>query len=212
MQTQTQIRSYTPEEYLQLEETAEYKSEYRNGEIVPMTGGTTEHNEIAGNFYAYFKLAMRRQNSRIFMGDVRLWIPRYRVYTYPDIMVIQGEPVYEGTGTTTVTNPLMISEVLSKSTKNYDQVDKFDYYRSIPGFTEYILIDQYKLYVKQFAKNAEGKWVLTEYEGADSVLALASIEFQISFSNLYEGVKFNVTEEDSETNPTDAENPPEREE
>lgn len=195
MPAQTQQRYYTPEEYLELEEAAEYKSEYIDGRIVPMAGGTTNHNDIAGNVYAHLKFALRGQNYKVFIGDVRLWVPRYRVYTYPDVMVISGEPVFEGNRTDTVTNPLMIVEVLSKSTKNYDQGDKFDYYRSIPEFREYILIDQYKFHVKHFAKTSEGKWLLTEYESVDAVLALSAIEWQIQFSEIYEGVKFESNEE-----------------
>lgn len=176
MQTQTQKRYYTPEEYLQLEETAQFKNEYRDGEIVPMTGATTNHNKIALNFCRRLPLTVKGQNYEIFIGDVRLWIPRYRLYTYPDIMIIQGEPVYQGTSNTTVTNPLMIVEVLSESTKDYDRGDKFKYYRSIPEFREYILIDQYSFYVEQFNKNSQNKWVLTEYESESAVLALESIE------------------------------------
>ena len=194
MPTQTEKRYYTPAEYLALEEIAEYKSEYHDGEIIPMTGGTTNHNKIAGNFYSHFKFAFRGQNYRIYMGDVRLWIPRYRRYTYPDVMVIEGTPIYEGTGTTTVTNPYLIVEVLSKSTASYDQGEKFRYYRSIPEFREYILIDQYSFHVEQFAKNAEGKWVLTEYELQDSILPMESINFQISLSDIYEKVEFELSE------------------
>lgn len=195
MQTQTQKRYYTPEEYLQLEETAQFKNEYRDGEIVPMTGATTNHNKIALKFCRSFPLNVKGQNYEIFIGDVRSWIPRYRLYTYPDIMVIQGEPVYQGTSNTIVTNPLMIVEVLSESTKDYDRGDKFKYYRSIPEFREYILIDQYSFYVEQFNKNSQGKWVLTEYESENAVLALESIEFQIQFSDLYQRVNFDANEE-----------------
>ncbi|GAB1544724.1 hypothetical protein NUACC21_74000 [Scytonema sp. NUACC21] len=122
MQLQTK-KIFTPEEYLELEEKAEYKSEYRDGEIVPMAGGTTNHNEIAGNLYSNLKVSLKGRDYRVYIGDVRLWIPRYRQYTYPDIMVIQGQPVYTGTSTTTVMNPSFIAEVLSTSTKNYDQGD-----------------------------------------------------------------------------------------
>lgn len=92
--------------------------------------------------------------------------------------------------TTTVTNPLIIIEVLSKSTRSYDESDKFHCYSSIPKFQEYILIDQYKFYVEQFAKNSDSKWVLTEDESPDALLTLASINFQISFSDIYEMVNF----------------------
>ncbi|MBS9395665.1 MAG: Uma2 family endonuclease [Dolichospermum sp. LBC05a] len=190
MQIQTSSKYYTPEEYLELEEKSEFKNEYIDGEIIPMTGGTTNHNEISGNFYLHFKLKMRNQNYKIYMGDVKLWLQRYQIYTYPDIMVIQGEPIYQGTGTTQVTNPLMIVEVLSKSTINYDKTDKFRFYRSLPELKEYIMINQYECFIEQFAKNAEGQWVLTEYESVNDILSLKSIDFQIPFNDIYEGVNF----------------------
>ncbi len=195
MQVQTARDYYTPEEYLKLEEAADYKSEYRDGEIVPMTGGTTNHNKIALNFAANLKFALRGQSYDIYIGDVRLWIPRYRQYTYPDVMVIQGEPLYTGTGTTTVMNPLLIVEVLSKSTKNYDQGDKFLYYRSIPEFKEYILIDQTRYHVMQHTKTLDGKWLLTEHESEEAALELNTIEFQISFNNIYERINFEESED-----------------
>jgi Uma2 family endonuclease len=195
MQLQTPKRSYTPEEYLELEEAADYKSEYRDGEIVPMTGGTTNHNKIALNFAANLKFALRGQDYDIYIGDVRLWIPRYRQYTYPDVMVIQGEPIYTGTSTTTVMNPLLIVEVLSKSTKNYDLGEKFIYYRAIPEFNEYILIDQTKYHVMQYTKTLEGRWFLTEYESEETILELSSIEFQINLKEIYEKVNFTDSED-----------------
>ena len=195
MQLQTPKRSYTPEEYLELEEAADYKSEYRDGEIVPMTGGTTNHNKIALNFAANLKFALRGQDYDIYIGDVRLWIPRYRQYTYPDVMVIQGEPIYTGTSTTTVMNPLLIVEVLSKSTKNYDLGDKFIYYRSLPEFKEYILIDQTKYHVMQYTKTLEGRWLLTEYESEETIIELSSIEFQINLKEIYKKVNFADTED-----------------
>ncbi|MBX9256028.1 Uma2 family endonuclease [Desmonostoc muscorum CCALA 125] len=194
MQTQTHKKYYTPEEYLKIEETSEFKNEYRDGEIIPMPGGTTNHNEIAGNFYANFKFKMRGKNYKIYIGDVKLWIERYRIYTYPNVMVIQGEPIYDGNGTTKVTNPLMILEVLSNSTENHDRTNKFRFYRSIPTLQEYIIINQYEYLVEQFNKNAEGQWVLTEYESRDAVLSLKSIDFQISFSDIYEGINFEIEE------------------
>ncbi|MBD0344325.1 MAG: Uma2 family endonuclease [Coleofasciculus sp. Co-bin14] len=195
MQVQTPKRYYTPEEYLELEEAADYKSEYRDGEIVPMTGGTTNHNKIALNLAAYLKFALRGQDYDIYIGDVRLWIPRYRQYTYPDVMLIQGEPLYTGTGTTTVMNPLLIVEVLSKSTKNYDLGDKFIYYRSIPEFKEYILIDQTRYHVMQHTKTSDGKWLLTEHESQEAILELSAIEFKINLSEIYERVNFEEGEE-----------------
>ena len=184
--------TYSFAEYLQLEETAAYKNEYQDGEIVPMTGGTTDHNKIALNFAAYLKFALKGQKYNIFIGDVKLWIAQYRQATYPDVLLIEGEPIYYETGKTTITNPRLIVEVLSKSTQNYDQGDKFLYYRSLPEFQEYILISQSRPYVMQYNKTEENKWLLTEYEGENASLSLTSVNFALSFQEIYEGVTFNI--------------------
>ena len=195
MLLQDKKRYYTADEYLELEETADYKSDYRDGEIVPMAGGTTNHNKIALNFAANLKFALKGQAYDIYIGDVRLWIPDYRQYTYPDTMVIQGKPIYTGKGKTTVMNPLLIVEVLSKSTRNYDQGEKFLYYRSIPQFKEYILIDQARYHVIQHTKTSEGQWLLTEQTSENGILELSTIDFKITFSDIYEGVNFEEDEE-----------------
>jgi len=182
---------YTPEEYLQLEEKADDKNEYKDGEITPMTGGITNHNNLAGNFYVCLKLALNDLDYEVYIGDVKLWIPRYRQFTYPDIMVIEGRPTYYSTNTTTVINPRLIAEVLSKSTKDYDRGDKFLYYRSIPEFQEYILIDQTKYYVMQCVKTGQNQWILTEYETEDAMLKLASINVELSLKQLYKKINFS---------------------
>lgn len=191
MQLQTKTNYYTPEEYLALEEQAEYKSEYHNGEIIPMTGGTTNHNEISGNLYANLKFALKKKPYRIYIADVRLWIPHYRVYTYPDVMVIKNEPIYADKSKTTVINPILITEVLSKSTQNYDQGNKFTYYRSLPSLEEYILISQNSFHVMQYSKTEDRKWLLTEYNAEDAIIKLISLGIEIELAELYTDVDFN---------------------
>lgn len=193
---QTTTRYYTPEEYLELEEKAEYKSEYRDGEIVQMTGGTSNHNQICLSLASALYYAFRKKKNRVYMSDMRLWIPRYRQYTYPDVMVTKGEPIYTGANKTTVMNPLLIAEVLSKSTNNYDQGDKFLYYRSIPEFKEYILINQNQYHVMQYVKTDDGKWILTELEAESDILKLQTIDFEIPLTDLYEQVDFTQASED----------------
>ena len=188
-------RDYSREEYLLLEAKSTEKHEYRNGEIILMTGGTTNHNKLAGKIYARLLLTLEDQDYEVYMGDVRLWIEKFRLYTYPDVMIVQGQPVYEGKGTTTITNPSLIIEVLSKSTQDYDQNGKFNAYRSLPEFKEYILIDQYQYYVQQFVKNQAEKWVLTDYCGQDAQLKLESIDFEVSLAELYKKVNFNQESE-----------------
>jgi Uma2 family endonuclease len=110
-------------------------------------------------------------------------------------MVIQDQPLYHGKGTTIVTNPQLIAEVLSKSTQNYDQGDKFTYYRSIPSLCEYLLIDQAQFRVMQYIKADAGSWILTETEAETATLTLSTIAFNLSFSDLYEGVDFSSSED-----------------
>jgi Uma2 family endonuclease len=191
---QTEKR-YTPEEYLELEEISQKRNEYIDGEIITITGGTTNHNKIALNFCRKFPLSINSENYDTYINDVKLSIPQYRVYTYPDVMVIKGEPIYEGVNQIVVTNPLLIVEVLSNSTKNYDKTDKFKYYRSIPSFQEYILIDQYSFSLEQYIKQSQGQWLFKEYEGKDAILVLDSVDFKMSFQDIYNRVNFECGEE-----------------
>ena len=138
----TEQRYYSIEEYLALEEAADYKSEYIDGEIFPMAGGSTNHNRIAGNFYATLNFAFKTEDYEVFMSDVRLWIPKKRIYTYPDVMVVVGKPEYYNNRTDTITNPRVIIEVFSYLTKEYDRSKKFEAYRTIPTVEEYLLLDQ----------------------------------------------------------------------
>jgi len=182
---------YSCEEYLNLEEKSEEKHEYHNGEIIPMTGGTTNHNLLAGKFYALLLSLLNDEKYQVYIGDVRLWIEDYNRYTYPDVMVIKGEPIYQGKGQNIVTNPLLIVEVLSNSTKDYDHNDKFDSYRTLATFQEYLLVDQYQFYVKQFKKTEQNEWLLKDYRGENSIVQLSSLNLNISLNELYKKVKFD---------------------
>ena len=194
MQIEATKGYYTPEEYLALEQVSDSKNEYRDGKIVPMPGVSKNHNKIAGNFYAELKLALKGQDFDIYIGDVRLWIPRYRQYSYPDVMVVSGNCIYPGIDNTPVLNPSLIAEVLSNSTKNYDQGEKFLYYRSIPQLSEYILIDPSKYHVMQYNKLGNNQWLLTEYDSKNAELMLESVDVQIPMSELYDRVNFEESE------------------
>jgi Uma2 family endonuclease len=183
---------YTPEEYLAQEETSDSRNEYIDGEIIPMTGGTPNHNEIALNVASYLKFALRGKKYKVYITDLRLWIPNYRVYTYPDIMVIEGQPILVENRKDTVTNPTLIIEILSKTTKNYDQGDKFDYYCSIPIFQEYILVDQYRYHVKHYSKTGDEKWLLNTYHSENDILTITSFDFKIKLSEIYEEITFEA--------------------
>ncbi|MBD2502271.1 Uma2 family endonuclease [Anabaena azotica] len=190
----TQQKYYTPEEYLALEENAEYKSEYIDGQIIPMAGGTLNHNQLALNLSTELNSAFKRRNYRVYMSDVRLWIAQKRIYTYPDVMILPGEAELFNNRTDTILNPQVIVEVLSKSTKGYDREDKFKAYRTIPSFQEYLLIDQTRIHVEQFSKTGKKQWNLREYDEEDEAIALVTVPFEISLQDLYDKVNFGVAE------------------
>jgi len=194
MQLKTHKHTYTPEEYLELEEKALYKSEYRNGEIIPMTGGSGNHNKITLAIAAILLYALRRKTNEVFMADMRLWIPQFKEYTYPDVIVTDGQASYTSKNNTTVTNPLLIVEVLSKSTKNYDQGEKFTFYRSIPQFKEYVLVEQNQYQVMQYSKTNEGEWIFREYKSENDLVKLQHLDLEISLIDLYQDVNFNDKE------------------
>ena len=185
---------YSPEEYLKLEEVAEFKSEYQDGRIIPMTGGTPNHNRIAVNFGGALNLATKGQPYRVFINDLRLWIPSKRVYTYPDVMLVAGKLEFAEGRKDTITNAVMVAEVLSESTEDYDSGGKFKLFRTIPSFREYVLIDQYEMHVEQFVKTNDNKWVLSEYNGADAVLRLSCVEFEMRLGDIYNRVDFESEE------------------
>ncbi len=186
----TEQRYYSVEEYLALEEAADYKSEYIDGEIVPMAGGSINHNQIAGNFSTELNFAFKKLDYRVFMSDVRLWIGKRRIYTYPDVMVLVGEPEYDTERTDTIINPKVIVQVLSDSTKGYDRSQKFQAYRTLPTFTEYLLIDQTKIYVEQYYKTGNKQWSFREYDAENERISFTSVPFQISLADAYNKVKF----------------------
>ncbi|MCC5630993.1 Uma2 family endonuclease [Nostoc sphaeroides CHAB 2801] len=195
----TKQRYYTPEEYLELEEAADYKSEYIDGEIIPMAGGTVNHNQIALNLSTELNFAFKKQNYRVFMGDVRLWITQKRTYTYPDVMILADEPEFFNNRKDIILNPQIIVEVLSKSTKGYDREDKFQAYRTISTFQEYLLIDQTQIHVDQFSKTGKKQWALREYDEEDEAIALVTVPFEISLQDLYNKVKFEPVELEGES-------------
>jgi Uma2 family endonuclease len=190
---QTKEKIYTTQEYLELEIASETRNEYRNGEIIEMTGGTPNHNELTSNLIVSLKTSLKGKSYRVFITDQRLWIPAVNLYTYPDVMVVP-KPIELQTGRRdTVTNPCFIAEVLSKSTQNYDRSEKFVAYRTIPSFGEYLLISQYQVRVEHYVKTAPDRWLLSEYTDPTTILTLNSFDLQLAIADLYENIDFEDT-------------------
>ena len=186
----TSVKSYTAEEYLALEVKSDIRNEYRNGEIVPMTGGTPAHNEISGSFFFLLKAVLRKQPYSIFMTDQRLWLPEANLHTYPDIMLTHRPPELKPGRKDTVMNAMLIVETLSDSTEAYDRGDKFAHYRTMETFQEYVLVHQYRPCVEHYIKQSQNQWLFTEYVGLEAEFTLASVDVAIALTDLYESVEF----------------------
>jgi Uma2 family endonuclease len=190
MVTQLAKKTYTVDEYLELEIASDIRNEYRNGEIIPMTGGTPNHNDISGNLYLLLKPLLKAQGFRVFHVDQRLWIPDIKIPTYPDVMIAPKPLEMQDSRKNTITNPCFIAEVLSKSTQNYDRSEKFAYYRTINTFQEYLLIDQYRVHVEHHVKTVVNQWLFSEYDDPTVTISLRFADVQIQIADLYDNIDF----------------------
>jgi Uma2 family endonuclease len=184
---------YSPEEYLAIEVESAERHEYRDGEIIPMAGGLPNHNQVAGNIYATLNFAFRGKPYQAFVTDQRLWIPEKRLYTYPDVMVVPLPLVLQDGRKDTVMNPILIVEVLSKSTADYDRGDKFAAYRSMPGFQEYLLVSQSSQQIEHYVKRTEKKWDFQAYGETDAVVQLETVGVELAIADIYDKVEFETT-------------------
>ena len=190
MVTQLAKKTYTVDEYLELEIASDIRNEYRNGEIIPITGGTPNHNDISGNLYLLLKPLLKAKGFRVFHVDQRLWIPDIKIHTYPDVMVAPKPLEMQDGRKDTITNPCFIAEVLSKSTQNYDRSEKFAYYRTINTFQEYLLIDQYRVHVEHHVKTTVNQWLFSEYDDPTVTISLKFADVRIQIADLYDNIDF----------------------
>lgn len=182
---QKQPKLYSPEEYLALEEEAEYKSEYLAGQIYAMAGGSANHDRISSDINAILNVGLRSTPCESFSSDLRILVNESGLYTYSDTMVICGPIDFATNRNDTVTNPVVIVEVLSNSTKNYDRGEKFQLYRAIPSFRDYVLIHQDQVFIEYYHKEEHSRWVLREFNDINATLRLHAIDFDISLRDIY---------------------------
>ncbi len=195
--TQALKKYYTPEEYLALEEIADYKSEYFDGEIFAMTGASRNHNVITLNVGSLLRQAFKGRKCIAFTNDMKVQARKDGPYVYPDVIALCGELSYAKNRTDMITNPTIVIEVLSESTEAYDRGLKFRLYRTIPSLQEYVLIDQREMVVECYHKDEQGRWVLEQtLSNQDETLKLAAIGVELPLSEIYDKVEFeNITNE-----------------
>lgn len=176
---------YSKEEYLKMESTAEYKSEYYQGEIFAMSGGTMKHSVICVNLNRAIWEAIRDKNCTAFESNMKLDVVRMDVYVYPDMMVVCGPVELSEYTPDAITNPVLIIEVLSSSTESFDRGKKFEYYRTVASLKEYVLVSQDRPRIESYFKQNENIWQYTVVEGMDKMMVFQSLNYEVPVKEIY---------------------------
>jgi Uma2 family endonuclease len=179
----------TATEYLAIERQAETRSEYLDGEMFAMAGTSLSHSTIVGNLVGELRQQVKKQPCRVCPSDLRVHIPATGLYTYPDVVVVCGEPKLEDDQFDTLLNPTLIAEVLSPNTEAYDRGKKFEHYRSIDSLAEYLLVSQDEPRIEQYLRQDGSHWLFTAVTGLDNRITLPSIQCELSLAEVYDKVK-----------------------
>jgi Uma2 family endonuclease len=186
----SQPKSYlTPEEYLEIERKADFKSEYYNGEMFAMSGARVAHIRIVTHAISELAQQLRNQTCEPFSSDMRVQVANTGLYTYPDIVVVCGEPKFRDESFDTLLNPTVIVEVLSESTQLYDRERKFEFYRAIESLQEYLMISSLRVSADLYTRQPGG-WLLTPQTDLQASIDLQSIGCHLLLADLYEKVSF----------------------
>lgn len=177
-------KNWTPEEYLAWERLQPQKHEFHRGEVFAMAGATFEHNQIVANVLGELRTALRQKPCRVCASDLRVKIPATGLYTYPDASVVCGRPEFEDDKLDTLLNPLLLVEVLSESTADYDRGTKFTNYRTIASLRDYVLISTDQVLVEYHTRKDDGSWVLREFK-AGQRFTLESVGGELAVDELY---------------------------
>ena len=184
------IKLLSIEEYLTLEEEAEEKHEYYQGELFAMAGGTIAHNQIVTNTVGEIHSFLKGKSCQVFESNQKIYVEAATLFTYPDVSIVCDELERWNNRNDIITNPIVIVEVLSKKTQNYDRGNKFKFYRSLPSLKEYILVSSLEVLVERYTKQSSGFWNLREAFNPEEDFLIESINFSCSIKELYRKVTF----------------------
>jgi Uma2 family endonuclease len=182
----------SPETYLALEKESKEKHEYYKGVVYAMSGASPAHNDIAYNINRLIAPFLHGKGCKLYGSDFRIHIPANSLFTYPDFSIVCGKTETAEVYTDNLTNPAVIIEILSKSSKDYDRGTKFNLYRSIKTLKEYILIDSTSVSVELFTRQDDNRWILTEFKQLSGSFVISTINLTVHLKDIYEDV--NVDE------------------
>ncbi len=180
---------YTVEEYLAGERRAEHRNEFLGGEIFAMAGASFRHNTIVANVVGELRERLRGGPCRPVASDQRVQVRATGLNTYPDVVVVCGEPEFTDDHLDTLLNPTLLVEVLSPSTEAYDRGEKFAHYRRLESLTDYLLVSQDTLRVEHYARQGN-HWVLSEADTPEAVIPLTTLGCELPLAGVYERVDF----------------------
>jgi Uma2 family endonuclease len=181
----------TVEQYLAIERVALEKSEYHNGGMFLMARASEQHNAISANVVAELRNHFRKRGCRVYGSDMRIYTKTTGLFSYADAVVVCGKPEFDDREQDILTNPILIVEVLCSSTADYEKGGKFELYKGLPSFQDYLLIEQNEPSVEHRQKLETGEWQVSKVVGLESVLQIARYELQILLSEMYLNVEFN---------------------
>lgn len=192
MTVQTQLQ-YTFEDYLAAEREAEVRHEYVDGQVFDMVGATENHNIIVANLTTLLTTQMKGRPCLVYANDMKVRIDVLDACKYPDVTALCGEREFLDDSRDVLLNPSLIIEVLSESTEAYDRGEKFALYRRLGSLEEYVLVSQDRVLVELYTRQADGGWLLTEYNNNEKIV-LSSIDCALMLNDIYDKVEFRPKE------------------
>jgi Uma2 family endonuclease len=191
MQNLAVKHNYTLEEYAELEKSSEERLEYFEGNVWSMAGASSKHEDIVSNCITELKTKLRGRGCKVYGSNLRVKVPIYPPYRYPDVTAICGERTFENFyGLEVLVNPSLIIEVLSPSTEAFDLGYKFTYYKSIESFTEYMLVAQDRPHITLYTKQSAEVWNHREFNSLEDKIYLSSLDCEISVAEIYIDIEF----------------------
>jgi Uma2 family endonuclease len=187
----------TEAEYLVIERQADTRSDFYRGEMFSMAGAKRRHNLIVSNVIAELRDQLRSRPCEVYPSDMRVKVARTGLFTYPDVVVVCGQPQFLDDNEDTLLNPTLIVEVLSKSTEQYVRCLKTFRYRRLPSLRQYVLIEQDQPLVEIYQRTTDGKWQIDDTDDLTGTVELKSIECVLKLAAVYEKVAFDEAEEES---------------
>lgn len=178
------------EEYLRLERLAETRSEYVDGEVIAMAGGTLTHDEIAGNLYGSLKQQLKGRPCKVFSANVKVRIDKANVFQYPDVSSLCGPILHHDKFRDAYCNPSVIFEVLSPTTEASDRSEKFRRYRLLDTLFDYVLVSQERMEVEVFSRGSDGLWSAVVYNEPADRFTLRTLDCTLTLADIYEAVEF----------------------